>query len=107
MNLAKRIAAIATFSFMSSQPATPADLSPARWPPAEKTLAEAAEMVPWPTKARTVEGHSGLVAATMSPIVVRAGIEALKQGGTAADAAATVALTQVTTALGSYVSAVR
>ena len=56
-------------------------------------------------QARIVEGHSGLVAATMSPIAVRAGIEALKQGGTAADAAATVALTQVTTALGSYVSA--
>jgi gamma-glutamyltranspeptidase/glutathione hydrolase len=40
----------------------------------------------------------------MSPIAIRAGIEALKQGGTAADAAAAVALTQVTTALGSYVS---
>ena len=56
-------------------------------------------------QARTVEGGSGLVAATMSPIAVRAGIEALRQGGTAADAAATVALTQVVTALGSYVSA--
>jgi gamma-glutamyltranspeptidase/glutathione hydrolase len=47
---------------------------------------------------------SALVAATLSPVAVRAGIESLKQGGTAADAASTIALTQVTTALGSYVS---
>ncbi len=53
---------------------------------------------------RVVEGKSGLVVATMSPIAVNAGMEALRQGGTAADAAATVALTQITTALGSYVS---
>jgi gamma-glutamyltranspeptidase/glutathione hydrolase len=51
-----------------------------------------------------VEGQTGLVAATISPISVRAGMEALKQGGTAADAAATVALTQIMVALGSYVS---
>ena len=51
-----------------------------------------------------VEGKTGLVTATISPISVRAGVEALKQGGTAADAAATVALTQIMMALGSYVS---
>jgi gamma-glutamyltranspeptidase/glutathione hydrolase len=90
---------------MTGHPLISADFSPAHWPPSEKMRAEAAEVVLWPMQARTVEGHSGLVAATMSPIAVRAGIEALKQGGTAADAAATVALTQVTTALGSYVSA--
>jgi len=51
-----------------------------------------------------IEGESGLVTATMSPISVRAGVEALRQGGNASDAAATVALTQIATALGSYVS---
>jgi gamma-glutamyltranspeptidase/glutathione hydrolase len=96
---------IVILGLMSSQPAFPADLSPARWPAEERARAEQAEMSPSPAQARTVEGQSGLVAATMSPISVRAGIEALRQGGTAADAAATVALTQVTTALGSYVSA--
>jgi gamma-glutamyltranspeptidase/glutathione hydrolase len=101
----KQIAGIVLLTFMSSHDGFPADLSPAHWPQAEKTRAEAAEMVPWPMQAGIVEGRSGLVAATMSPVAVRAGIEALKQGGTAADAAATVALTQVTTALGSYVSA--
>ena len=81
-----------------------ADLSPAKWPPDEKALAERLELTVFPPKARVVEGHSGLVTATLSPIAIRAGIETLKQGGTAADAASTIALTQVTTALGSYVS---
>jgi len=39
-----------------------------------------------------------------SPIAVYAGMQALNAGGTAADAAATVALTQIATELGSYVS---
>jgi gamma-glutamyltranspeptidase/glutathione hydrolase len=54
--------------------------------------------------ARAVEGHSGYVAATLSPIATHVGIETLRQGGTAADAALATALTQVTTSLGSIVS---
>lgn len=81
-----------------------ADLSPAQWPADERARVEALESNTTPLRSRWVEGKSGLVSATISPISVRAGIEALKQGGSAADAAATVALTQVTTALGSYVS---
>ncbi len=45
-----------------------------------------------------------LVTGTLSPIAVHAGMEALRQGGTAADAVATVELTQVATNLGSVVS---
>jgi gamma-glutamyltranspeptidase len=48
-----------------------------------------------------VEGKLGLVAATLSPIAVLSGLEALRRGGNASDAAATVALTQIATALGS------
>jgi gamma-glutamyltranspeptidase / glutathione hydrolase len=81
-----------------------ADLSPAKWPPDEKALAERLEQSVFPTRVRLIERRSALVAATLSRIAIRAGIESLKQGGTAADAAATIALTQVTTALGSYVS---
>ncbi|MGA3039686.1 MAG: gamma-glutamyltransferase, partial [Bryobacteraceae bacterium] len=81
-----------------------ADLSPAKWPPDDKARAERLEQTVFPSKAAIVEGRSGLVAATLSPIAIRAGIESLKQGGTAADAASTISLTQVTTALGSYVS---
>lgn len=80
-----------------------ADLSPAKWPAADKAQAESREQTVFPPNAQAIEGHA-LVTATLSPIALRAGIEALKQGGTAADAAATIALTQITTALGSYVS---
>lgn len=104
MTLQAPIVAILICTFVQPQLGSQADLSPNRWKPAEKAQVEQAEMVPWPSQARVVEGHSGLVTGTMSPIAVHAGIEALRQGGTAADAAATVALTQITTALGSYVS---
>ncbi len=85
-------------------PASAADLSPGRWPAEERALAERLDKGSFAQRARIVEGGNGLIAATLSPIAIRAGIETLKQGGTAADAAAVVALTQVTTALGSYVS---
>ena len=104
MTLQGPIVAILICMFVVPQPVFGADLSPNKWKPEEKARAERAEMVPWPSQARVVEGQSGLVAATMSPIAVHAGVEALRQGGTAADAAATVALTQITMALGSYVS---
>jgi gamma-glutamyltranspeptidase / glutathione hydrolase len=104
MTLQGPIVAVLICMLMESQPGFGADLSPNKWKPEEKARAEQAEMIPWPSQARVVEGKSGLVAATMSPIAVHAGMEALRQGGTAADAAATVALTQITTALGSYVS---
>ncbi|MGD0096948.1 MAG: gamma-glutamyltransferase [Terracidiphilus sp.] len=104
MTLQRQIAAIVICVLVGPQPGFGADLSPNKWKPEDKARAEQAEMVPWPSQARVVEGQSGLVAATMSPIAVHAGVEALRQGGTAADGAATVALTQITTALGSYVS---
>ena len=104
MMLRKPLVSIVVLVLLMPQPGLGADLSPNRWKPAEKTLAEQRELKPWPPDARTIEGKSSLVAATMSPIAIHAGIEALRQGGTAADAAATVALTQITTALGSYVS---
>ena len=81
-----------------------ANLSPANWPPAAKAQAEAQEQTVFPSKIRPVEGRSALISATLSPLAIRAGIESLKQGGTAADAASTIALTQIVTALGSYVS---
>ncbi|HTY64340.1 MAG TPA: hypothetical protein VMG30_18970 [Acidobacteriota bacterium] len=81
-----------------------ADLSPEKWNPTEKTKVEQLEMSPFAPKARTIEGRSALISNAGSPIAVHAGIEALKQGGNAADAAATVALTHITTVLGSYVS---
>ena len=104
MTFQKQIATIVVYGLLVPQLCLGQDLSPSKWKPNEKAQAEQSEMMPWPPQAKIVEGNSGLVAATMSPIAVRAGVEALRQGGTAADAAATVALTQIATALGSYVS---
>ena len=83
-----------------------ADLSPANWPALEREQAEALQTQPpfSPKAASIIEAKSGLVAATLSPVANQAGIATLKQGGTAADAAVAMALTQITLAAGSYVS---
>lgn len=104
MKLQRQIAAIATFALVLAEATSASDLSPEKWNPADKKHAEELEMSPFAPRARSVEGRSVLISDTGSAIAVRAGIEALKQGGTAADAAATVALTQIATTLGSYVS---
>ena len=81
------------------------DLSPGSWPKAERESLEALEGQGWsPTAPRVVEGGRGIVSATVSPLSVYVGIQTLKLGGNAADAAAATALTQVTMQLGSVVS---
>ena len=50
------------------------------------------------------EGRKGMVVGTSSALAVRAGVEALKQGGSAADAVMTTALTQITVGVGAAVS---
>ncbi len=87
------------------QPVVALDLSPARWPANARERAEKQETAGWtPVEARSISGRNGVISTTASPIAVQAGLEALRQGGTAADAAATVAMTEITTQLGSVVS---
>lgn len=82
-----------------------AQLSPGEWPKEEKERLEKMESQSWaPSITSSVEGSGGVISATVSPIAIYAGLQVLKQGGSAADAAATTALTQVTTQLGSVVS---
>ena len=82
-----------------------ADLSPAKWAAAERERAEKQEAAGWtPSVARSISSKKGVISAIASPIAVQAGVEALRQGGTAADSAATVALTEIATQLGSVVS---
>ena len=50
------------------------------------------------------EGQNGVVVGTTGPVAVHAGLQSLKKGGTAADAALATALTQVVECGGSYVS---
>ena len=79
------------------------DLSPANWPEGEldkykelnKTFNEPAPYV---------SGEKGMIVGTTGSLACRAGLEALKQGGSAADAAITTAMTQICLAAGSWVS---
>jgi gamma-glutamyltranspeptidase/glutathione hydrolase len=81
------------------------DLSPAHWPQVERERLEKQESTSWcPAVARTIKTRDGLISSTVSPVSVYAGVQTLKQGGTAADAAATVAITEITRQLGSVVS---
>jgi len=92
-------------ALLGAQAVAAANLSPAQWPAGERTAVEQQERQGFsPAKSQLIEGDAGLVSATVSPIAVYAGVQALRQGGSAADAAATTALTQITTQLGSVVS---
>ncbi len=85
--------------------ASESKLSPANWPIERREAAEQRELdAPRPKVTRSVYGSKALVSATVSPIAVEAGIQALGNGGTAADAAAVIVLTQVATSAGSIVS---
>lgn len=81
-----------------------ADLSPGSWPVEERARLEREEMQIYPASSRIVEGSEAIVATTGSPLAAHAGIEALRQGGTAADAAVAVAMTQIATLAGSVIS---
>jgi gamma-glutamyltranspeptidase/glutathione hydrolase len=81
------------------------DLSPQHWPEAERIAAEQTEIAaPTPSMSRVVSGKSGLVVSTLSPIAALAGVQTLKRGGNAADAAIAAALTQNAVALGTNIS---
>jgi gamma-glutamyltranspeptidase / glutathione hydrolase len=74
------------------------------WEASERHMLEQCVQAFFPLATRTVEGRHGVVTTTSSPLAAHAGFRALKAGGTVANAAVAVALTQITTALGSYVS---
>ena len=84
-------------------PLQAADLSPAQWPEAERQALQAGERTYWTSKARDVRG-AVLITGSASPVAIHAGMEALRQGGSAADAATVVALTQVARTMGQTVS---
>jgi len=104
MRTRKQIAATLMLILANGPMARGADLSPQTWKAADRNHVEELEMNPFAPNARVVRGNSALICDTGSPIAVYAGMQALKNGGNAADAAATVALTQIATELGSYVS---
>lgn len=79
------------------------DLSPAGWPEGElKKYAGLNLATGLPKPVGT--GRKGMVVGGSCPLAIRAGLEALKKGGSAADAAMTTSLTQVCVLGGSNVS---
>lgn len=79
------------------------DLSPARWAAAERQGFEEQNLIVGQPKTVARSSH-GVISGTSNILAVRSGLEALAQGGTAADAALTTALDQVCLAAGSWVS---
>ncbi len=84
--------------------AMPGELSPGLWPAAERAQLEAREAAMRPGARRLVKSSAGIVSATLSPVAAHTGVEALREGGTAADAAVVTALTQVTMMAGANMS---
>ncbi len=79
------------------------NLSPGRWSAEElQKYAELSQFGPGANYLAT--GSAGMVAATMGAPAVRAGLEALKQGGSAADAAMVTALAQVALTPGDFIT---
>jgi gamma-glutamyltranspeptidase/glutathione hydrolase len=79
------------------------DLSPAGWPEGELekyTRLSLTTGVPRPA----AEAGKGMVVGAFGPLAIRAGVEALKKGGSAVDAALTTSLAQVCLLAGSNVS---
>ncbi|MDT9601017.1 gamma-glutamyltransferase [Sphingosinicella rhizophila] len=97
------IAGAAAIGAASSVGAT--DLSPAKWPIEIREAAEKAESQGMTaTQSRVHVGTNGAISGTASAISVAAGLMTLQNGGNAADAATAIAMTGITTQMGSVVS---
>ena len=102
MAIARYVAGLSVL--LTAMPACAADLSPVHWAAEIRSDVEQKEVFSYPPYGRTVEGDRGLVTGTLSPIAIHSGSEALRQGGSAADAVATAALTEIATSAGGPVS---
>ena len=81
----------------------PVDLSPAGWPAGEWEAYLALEDVAFPGNP-LAQGSQGAITGSYHALAQRAGLEALRQGGSSVDAAMTTALTQVALGAGAVIS---
>ncbi|HOW44457.1 MAG TPA: gamma-glutamyltransferase [Candidatus Aminicenantes bacterium] len=79
------------------------DLSPRRWGSGERAVYAWLDMQ-FGLQNVLARGKNGVVTGTSSAAAERAGLEALRQGGSAADAAIATSLAQITLSMGSVVS---
>jgi gamma-glutamyltranspeptidase/glutathione hydrolase len=79
------------------------DLSPNAWPAGDLEHYSQLQRT-WGNDKPQAVTHDGLVVGTTGALAVRSGVEALRQGGTAADAALTTSLAQITLNAGATVS---
>ncbi len=91
------LAAAAAAAFAGAADEATVDLDPTNWSDRE-ALEEPNAF--FETDKAMAEGEHGVISGTTGPAAVRAGLEALRQGGTAADAVITTALTQIALAGG-------
>lgn len=100
-----RLAFTAPLAFAFSAFGQDVDLSPSNW---DATTRSYLEEFNWTGSSEIdkplASGSNGAITASFSAPAVYAGLQALRQGGTAADAALTTALTQVVLVGGSFVS---
>lgn len=73
------------------------------WPEAQRGELQTRELSFFPKGTREAHG-AVLITGTASPVAIHAGMEALRQGGSASDAATVVALTQIARTMGATVS---
>lgn len=103
----RRILALASlFCFVATarvEPRAVNDISPATWPKGEYDKFITAQNVDRTTSS-VASGKNGAVTVAYNGIAARAGLEALKQGGNAMDAAMTAAVTQVAATAGAPIS---
>ncbi len=98
-------AALVAASGASPQGATAVDLSPERWSDGELETYDRLLQGRAPPPALTfASGSQGAISGTSGAPAVRAGLEALRQGGSAADAVLTTSLAQIVLATGCWVS---
>ena len=105
MNLPSRYRSMAWLLLVLScgPRSTSGNLSPASWPAdVMATLWERSRANGEPRP--EVEATQGMVAATSEPVAIHAGVEALRQGGTALDALIATSFTQIALEAGSNVS---
>jgi gamma-glutamyltranspeptidase/glutathione hydrolase len=87
---------------LATRPSAP-DLSPSSWPSGEYESYARAQLHDR-TAAGSAIGYHGAVTVAYNALAARAGLEALKQGGSAIDAAMTTALAQVALTAGAPIS---